>query len=136
MAWIGRRGVRTRSVFLRGARSLTRTPSLSGGLERLEERRLLAVLYWDPDRVANNNVVATGAGLGGSGVWTEGGAAVWFDPSLGGNAGGYVSWNSSRGDTAVFTGPVGGTVTISGNVGAGAISVVMVPRPAAVSRAW
>ncbi|MCX7430028.1 MAG: hypothetical protein NTY17_03315 [Planctomycetia bacterium] len=90
-------------------------------MERLEERRLLAVLYWDPDLVAKNNVVATGAGLGGSGGWTEGGTALWFDPSLGGGAGGYVSWNSSRGDTAVFAGLANGTVTISGSVSAGAI---------------
>jgi RHS repeat-associated protein len=90
-------------------------------MERLEERRLLAVLYWDPDLLARNNLVATGAGLGGSGTWTEGGAAVWFNPTLGGGTGGYVSWNSSRGDTAVFTGPAGGTVAISGGVGAAAI---------------
>jgi RHS repeat-associated protein len=90
-------------------------------MERLEARRLLAVLYWDPDLTAKNNVVTTGAGLGGSGGWTEGGAAVWFDPTLGGGAGGYVSWNSSRGDTAVFTGPAGEAVTISGTVSAGAI---------------
>ena len=121
MAWTGRRGLRSRSVFPRRPRSLTRPSSRLGGMERLEERRLLAVLYWDPDLVAKNNVVATGAGLGGSGGWTEGGAAVWFDPSLGGGAGGYVSWNSSRGDTAVFAGLANGTVTISGSVSAGAI---------------
>ena len=121
MAWSGRRGLRSRSVSPRGASSPRRTSSLPGGMERLEERRLLAVLYWDPDLVAKNNVVATGAGLGGSGTWTEGGAAVWFDPSLGGGVGGYVSWNSSRGDTAVFAGPAGGTVTTSGVVSAGAI---------------
>jgi RHS repeat-associated protein len=118
MAWTGRRGLRSRSVFPRGPRSLTRPSSRPGGMERLEERRLLAVLYWDPDIVAKNNVVATGAGLGGSGTWTEGGAAVWFDPSLAGGAGGYVSWNSSRGDTAIFSGPAGGMVTISGAVSA------------------
>jgi RHS repeat-associated protein len=121
MAWTGRRGLRSRRTSPRGSRSPANASSPHGGMERLEERRLLAVLYWDPDLVAKNNVVATGAGLGGSGTWTEGGAAVWFDPSLGGGAGGYVSWNSSRGDTAVFTGPAGGTVTISGSVGAGAI---------------
>ena len=121
MAWTGRRGLRSRSVFPRGPRSLTRPSSRPGGMERLEERRLLAALYWDPDLVAKNNVVATGAGLAGSGTWTEGGAAVWFDPSLAGGAGGYVSWNSSRGDTAVFSGPAGGTVTISGTVSSGAI---------------
>jgi len=28
------------------------------------------VLFWDPDGNAANNVLATGAGLGGSGQWT------------------------------------------------------------------
>jgi RHS repeat-associated protein len=121
MAWSGRRGLRSRSMARRKVCSLARSSPPLGGMERLEERRLLAVLYWDPDLVAKNNVVATGAGLGGSGTWTEGGAAVWFDPSLGGGTGGYVSWNSSRGDTAVFAGPVGGTVTISGVVSGRAI---------------
>jgi RHS repeat-associated protein len=121
MAWSGRRGLRSRSMARRKVRSLARSSPPLGGMERLEERRLLAVLYWDPDLVAKNNVVTTGAGLGGSGTWTEGGAAVWFDPSLGGGTGGYVSWNSSRGDTAVFAGPAGGTVTISGVVSGRAI---------------
>ena len=121
MAYARRLGLRSRNTSPRGGRSPARPPSLHGGMERLEERRLLAVLYWDPDLVTKNNVVATGGGLGGSGTWTEGGAAVWFDTSLGGGTGGYVSWNSSRGDTAVFAGPTGGTVTISGAVSAGAL---------------
>ena len=121
MAYVRRLGLRSRSMSPRGGRSPARPPSLHGGMERLEERRLLAVLYWDPDLITKNNVVTTGGGLGGSGTWTEGGAAVWFDPSLGGGTGGYVSWNSSRGDTAVFAGPAGGTVTISGAVSAGAL---------------
>ena len=121
MARADRRGFRARRTSPREGRSVAKTSWTIGGMERLEGRQLLAVLYWDPDLVATNNVVATGAGLGGSGSWTEGGAAVWFNPSLGGGAGGYVSWNRSRGDTAVFTGPVGGMVTISGSVGAGGI---------------
>lgn len=121
MAWTGRRCVRARRNSPRGVRSSACTSSPPGVIERLEERQLLAVLYWDPDLVAENNVVTTGLGLGGPGVWTEGGAAVWFDPSLSGGIGGSVSWNSSRGDTAVFTGTAGGTVTISGGVGAGGI---------------
>ncbi|NCY03045.1 MAG: hypothetical protein EBX36_09095, partial [Planctomycetia bacterium] len=90
-------------------------------MERLERRRLLAILYWDPDRVGRNNLVATGAGLGGSGVWTEGGAAVWFDPTRAGGIGAHVSWNSGRGDIAVFSGPAGGAVTIAGRVSASAV---------------
>jgi autotransporter-associated beta strand protein len=91
------------------------------GVERLESRRLLATLYWDPDGNSTNNVIATGAGLGGAGTWAEGGAAVWFNPALNGGAGGCVSWNSSGGDTAVFAGPGGGTVTISGAISAAGI---------------
>lgn len=90
-------------------------------VEPLEARRLLATLYWDPDRIPTNNLIASGAGLGGSGTWADGGAAVWFNPALNGGAGGYVSWNSSLGDTAVFAGPVGGTVTIPGAVGAAGV---------------
>ena len=81
----------------------------------------MATLYWDPDGVAGNNSVATGAGLGGSGSWTEAGAAVWFDPTLNRGAGGHVAWNTARGDTAVFAGPAGGTVTIAGGVGAAGV---------------
>ena len=76
-------------------------------LERLEPRQILATLYWDPDQIATNNVIATGGGLGGSGIWTGAGAAVWFNPALNGGAGGHVSWNSFVGDTAVFAGPNG-----------------------------
>ncbi len=36
-------------------------------------------------------------------------------------AGGYVAWNRGRGDTAVFAGPAGGTVTIAGGVGAAGV---------------
>lgn len=82
---------------------------------------MLAVLYWDPDQLATNNVIATGAGLGGAGIWTEAGAKVWFNPALNGGAGGHVSWNSLLGDTAVFAGPTGGTITISNAVGAAAV---------------
>lgn len=108
----------------RGTLSSRQTSSVwsgDGRVERLEPRHLLAALFWDPDRIATNNVIATGAGLGGSGTWCEGGAAVWFNPALNGGAGGYVNWNSGLGDTAVFTGPAGGTVTISGNVGAAGV---------------
>jgi RHS repeat-associated protein len=95
---------------------------LQAGLEHLEPRRLLAVLYWDPDGNPANNVLPTGAGLGGSGTWTDGGAATWFDPALNAGAGGHVAWDSSRGDTAIFAG-LGDTVTISGQVGAAVVKV-------------
>ena len=121
------RSRRPRSIFsrhLRRAGISTRRGSrrnLSPGVESLEARRLFATLYWDPDGIPGNNVVATGAGLGGSGTWADGGAAVWFNPALNRGAGGYVAWNSGRGDTAVFTGPSGGRVTIAGSVGAAGI---------------
>lgn len=82
MRWIargeGRRGRMTRrpgpisqrrSLFHRrrdGGRSRRR--SGRGGIrlshESLEERRVMATLYWDPDGIPGNNNVATGAGLG------------------------------------------------------------------------
>ncbi|NDC63637.1 MAG: hypothetical protein EBZ59_06545, partial [Planctomycetia bacterium] len=93
---------------------------LAVAFERLESRRLLATLYWDPDRVAGNNVPATGAGLGGGGTWSDGGAAVWFDPTLNAGAGGHVAWNSGRGDVAVFAGS-GGAVAIAGTVSAAGV---------------
>jgi hypothetical protein len=58
-------GSRNRKARLSsGSRNETR--SVCGAVERLEPRHLMAVLYWDPDRIATNNVVDTGAGLGGS----------------------------------------------------------------------
>jgi RHS repeat-associated protein len=86
-------------------------------IESLESRQLLATLYWDPDRNAANNVISTGAGLGGSGTWSEGGAAVWFNPSTNG----YVAWSTSLGDNAVFAGPAGGMITITGTIGAAGV---------------
>ena len=123
MAHARRRRSATRTSLRPGIAQPPRRPSIVGigGAERLETRQMLAVLYWDPDGVSTNNVITTGAGLGGSGTWTEAGAAVWFNPSLNGGAGGYVRWNGSLGDTAVFTGPAGGTVTISGGVSAAAV---------------
>ena len=79
--------------------------------ERLEDRRLLATLYWDADGIAANNNITTGAGLGGSGVWRTGGTANWFNPTTKTN----VAWAGTATDTAVFFGTVG-TVSVSGAV--------------------
>ena len=48
-------------------------------MESLEERQLLAVLYWDPDLNSGNNNYGTGAGLGGAGTtsWTT--TNAWAD---------------------------------------------------------
>ena len=54
---------------------------------------LLTVLYWDPQQSA-------GANLGGSGSWTNGGAAVWYNPATQTD----VVWNNTNGDAAVFQG--------------------------------
>ena len=40
------------------------------------------VLFWDPDGNAANNVLATGAGLCGSGTWTAGGGNYRYNPLL------------------------------------------------------
>ena len=78
-------------------------------------------LYWDPDGIPSNNNTITGAGLGGSGVWSDNGLAVWFDPKLNNNAGGYVRWDSTRDVVANFAGQ-GNQVTIDGTVSASQIT--------------
>lgn len=69
-------------------------------LEALEDRRLMAVLYWDPNGPA--------AGVGGSGTWDNTSAFWTTDPN---GLVGHGAWNDAAGDTAVFAGSVG-TVTI------------------------
>ena len=97
------------------------------GIEQLEPRQMLATLYWDPDQNAANNNFTTGAGLGGAGIaaiWSDAGAANWFNQDLNNKAGGYVSWTRALGDKAVFFGPATAsatTVTLSGTVSAAAI---------------
>ncbi|MCY3017317.1 MAG: DUF6531 domain-containing protein, partial [Planctomycetota bacterium] len=80
----------------------------------------MATLYWDPDGIPGNNNVATGAGLGGSGTWSNAPIACWFNPATKQN----VAWTNAAGDVAVFTGPpqipnkpvASGTVNVSGSV--------------------
>src|SRR5687767_2169872 len=59
--------------------------------------RTQAMLFWDADETASGNNSATGAGLGGSGVW--GSASNWF------NGTGDVPWTA--GSDAVFSGTAG-----------------------------
>jgi autotransporter-associated beta strand protein len=73
------------------------------------------VLYWDPDGSAVGNVVATGAGLGGSGAWTAGSGNDWYNPATGQDG----AW--INGAQAVFEGAAG-TVSISGQVSASTIT--------------
>ena len=81
-------------------------------VQQLEGRRLLATLYWDPDGIAANNNVTTGAGLGGNGTWGAAGAACWFDSVAKVD----VAWAGAGTDTAVFQGTAG-TVSVFGVVG-------------------
>jgi autotransporter-associated beta strand protein len=74
--------------------------------EPLEDRNLLATLYWDPNGVA--------AGVGGAGTWDATSAFWTTDPT---GAAGHVTWDSAANDTAVFAGTVG-TVTINPTVAA------------------
>ena len=78
-------------------------------LEPLEDRHLLTVLVWDPHQ-------SNGANLGGSGTWTNGGAALWYRPDTRTD----VVWNNANGDTAVFEGTAG-TVAVNSGVTAGGI---------------
>ena len=79
-------------------------------LEPLEERQLLTVLYWDPNGTS-------GGALGGSGTWTNGGNALWYNPTTQSD----VVWNSANGDTAVFQGTAGTVTVDSAGVSAGGI---------------
>ncbi|MEI6657129.1 MAG: RHS repeat-associated core domain-containing protein [Planctomycetota bacterium] len=89
------------------------TPTVSAKTQIAEPTNL----YWDPDGIPSNNNTITGAGLGGSGVWSDGGEADWFDPKLNNGAGGYVPWDSTRDVAANFAG-AGSAVTIVGTVSA------------------
>jgi autotransporter-associated beta strand protein len=67
------------------------------------------LLYWDP----NHNGPS---GLGGSGEWTDGGAADWYDPAIGAD----VAWDNASGETAVFS-AAAGTVAIDSGISAGEV---------------
>ncbi|MSR27041.1 MAG: hypothetical protein EXS06_08500, partial [Planctomycetaceae bacterium] len=130
MRWIargeGRRGRMTRrpgpisqrrSLFHRRRESgRSRRRSGRGGIrlshESLEERRVMATLYWDPDGNPGNNNVATGAGLGGSGMWSNAPIACWFNPETKQN----VAWTNAAGDVAVFLGAAQQAVSVAGSV--------------------
>ncbi len=75
-------------------------------LESLEQRSMLAILYWDPGATGGTN-------LGGNGTW-DATSAVWYDPSAGAD----VAW--TNGDTAAFEGQPG-TVSIAAQISAGSI---------------
>ena len=67
------------------------------------------MLVWDPHQ-------SGGANLGGSGTWTNGGAAVWYNPETQTD----VVWSNANGDTAVFEGTAG-AVAVDSGVAAGGI---------------
>ena len=77
--------------------------------EPLEDRHLLTVLYWDPQQSGGSN-------LGGSGTWTNGGTALWYNPATQTD----VAWNSASGDVAIFEGTAG-AVTVNSGVTASSI---------------
>ncbi len=86
-------------------RSLLALKRRSLRMEPLEQRQLLAVLYWDPDVISAGNNYTTGAGLGGTANWTK--ANAWVDA-----AGTRYTWSGARSDQAVFWGTAG-TVTVN-----------------------
>lgn len=69
--------------------------------EPLEDRSLLATLYWDPNGVD--------AGVGGGGTWGNA-SAFWTEDPTG--LTGHRTWDNTTNDTAVFAGTAG-TVTIN-----------------------
>ncbi|MCE9546032.1 MAG: tandem-95 repeat protein, partial [Planctomycetia bacterium] len=101
-----------------GQADITVRATDSGGLqvEANLHVTIKPVLYWDPDNNAANNVIGSGAGLGGSGTWSSGSGNNWFNPFTGQD----VAWID--GARAVFS-TAGGTVTISGTVSADKITV-------------
>jgi len=74
------------------------------------------VLFFDPDGNPANNDIITGAGLGGSGIWSAGSGNVWYNPLSGQD----IAWTD--GVSVVFTGAAG-TVTISGQVSTGSVTI-------------
>ena len=78
-------------------------------VERLEQKQLLTALFWDPGQTA-------GRSLGGSGTWSDGGAAEWFNPATGRD----VAWNNTALDTAHFSGTPG-SIGISGQISAASL---------------
>ena len=69
-------------------------------IERLEQRQLLTILYWDPN--------GTSGGLGGSGTWVANNWSTQSPPQTGSTG---QPW--ANGDIAVFAGTSGGTVNIA-----------------------
>ena len=86
--------------------------------EFLEDRRMMAVLFWDPNHTATGSTVATLSGAGGNSGSTSWNTtdADWYNLSTGTDQ----AWNNSNGDTAVFTGTAG-TVTVASGISAGEV---------------
>jgi len=72
----------------------------------------MATLYWDPDGIPGNNNVTTGAGLGGSGRWSNDPIACWFNPATGKD----VAWTNAPGDAAFFVGGSQAKVSVAGSI--------------------
>jgi RHS repeat-associated protein len=105
------------------ARKEVRPKQLKRGLrvrtpEALEDRRMMAVLYWDPNHTATGSTVATLSGAGGSSGSTSWNTtdSDWYNLSTGVDQ----VWNDANGDTAVFTGSAG-TVAVASGISAGEI---------------
>jgi len=85
--------------------------------EALEDRSLMATLYWDPDLTSAGNNYTTGVGLGGTGSWdtTAGAPQQWVDSN-----GVRSDWNNAANDSAVFWGTAG-TVTLGTGITAASL---------------
>jgi|GEM_PF-5735182 len=73
-------------------------------------------LYWDPDGDPANNVLETGAGLGGSGNWNNG-SPLWYDPL----SGSHVAWDNGAHNRAVFSGS-SGNVSVAAGISADSLA--------------
>ena len=99
------------SISIFGSRPASTRPARYRGFafrggERLEDRSMMAVLYWDTNGAT--------PGLGGAGTWSTS-AANWTTDPAGAIA--TQAWNNSAGDTAVFSG-TGGAITLPANINA------------------
>jgi len=74
-----------------------------------------ANLYWDSDADSGNNIISTGAGLGGPGTWDTT-TAEWF------NGTSNQAWSNSALDIAYFIGPTSGTVTLGEAITVGGLN--------------
>ncbi|MBU6303228.1 MAG: autotransporter-associated beta strand repeat-containing protein, partial [Verrucomicrobia bacterium] len=72
--------------------------------------------FWDNDTTGLNNVLSSGAGIGGAGIWNTSLNSFWTGNTLSGMS----AWNNAGLDTAIFRGTAG-TVTLGTGITVGGL---------------